>query len=30
MIASIIFGVITIGVFAALQVYRPGKSIFDR
>jgi hypothetical protein len=30
MTATIIFGLLTIAVFAVLQVCRPGKSIFDR
>jgi hypothetical protein len=30
MVASIVFGVIVLVVFAALQTYNAGKSVFDR
>ena len=30
MTATIVFGVITVALFAALQTWKPGKSIFDR
>ena len=30
MIASIVFGLIVVVTFAALQTYKPGKSVFDR
>ena len=29
MVASIIFGIVTVGVFALLQIVKPGKSLFD-
>jgi hypothetical protein len=30
MIASIVFGLICVVAFAALQTYKAGKSVFDR
>ena len=30
MIASIVFGLAVLGVFALLQLVKPGKSLFDR
>jgi len=30
MIASIIFGLVVLVAFAALQTYKAGKSVFDR
>ncbi len=30
MVATIVFGLITIAAFAALQTYKAGKSVFDR
>ena len=30
MVASILFGLIVIAVFAALQSIKPGRSLFDR
>jgi hypothetical protein len=30
MTASIIFGLIIVVLFAAVQAWRPGKSVFDR
>jgi hypothetical protein len=30
MVASIIFGLAILGVFALIQLVKPGKSVFDR
>jgi len=30
MVATIVFGMMCIAAFAALQVYKSGKSLFDR
>ncbi len=30
MTASIVFGLLFVGAFAAIQVLKPGKSLFDR
>jgi hypothetical protein len=29
MVASIIFGLVVIGLFAAIQTIKPGRSLFD-
>ncbi len=29
MVASIVFGLVVVVLFAAVQRYRPGKSVFD-
>jgi hypothetical protein len=30
MVASIVFGLIVLVAFAAIQIFNPGKSVFDR
>jgi hypothetical protein len=30
MVASVIFGLAFLGIFAALQMVKPGRSLFDR
>ncbi len=30
MVASIVFGLLSVGAFMAFQLFKPGKSVFDR